>query len=41
MVATDISKIHDYEGRNFVVVARFYCALILHMALMDEVKEGL
>lgn len=31
----------EYEALNFMIIARFFCSLILHMALMDEMKRAL
>ncbi len=30
-----------YPSSNWIVVARFICAVVLHMALQDEIKQGL
>ena len=41
MVITDGSQLFMYQNLNMVVYSRYFCAIVLHLALMDEFKQGL
>jgi hypothetical protein len=41
MILTDGENIFEYEGHTIITISRFFCAIILHLALMDELRLGL
>jgi hypothetical protein len=38
---TLMSTLGTYPKSKWIVIARFICAVVLHMALQDEIKQGL